>query len=74
MLWFSLAWCPRGHVGVLTTLQASEGIDFSNDRARLVVTVGIPFPSYKDPQIEEKRKYNDQKHSQNSAYLTGGQW
>nr|CDS28061.1 Fanconi anemia group J protein [Hymenolepis microstoma] len=37
----------------------SEGLDFADDYGRLVVAIGIPFPAYKDPQIEQKRAFND---------------
>lgn len=29
----------------------SEGLDFSDDNARAVVTIGIPFPNVKDLQV-----------------------
>lgn len=48
----------------------SEGIDFANDQARLVITIGIPYPNFKDPIVSEKQKYNDTK----PELLTGRQW
>lgn len=33
------------------TMQVSEGIDFSDDAARMCVIVGIPYPSSKDLQV-----------------------
>lgn len=39
--------------------KASEGIDFSNNKARAVLIVGIPFPSFKDPKIILKRQFLD---------------
>ncbi|KAM3936095.1 Fanconi anemia group J protein [Leptodactylus fuscus] len=53
--------------------KVSEGLDFSDDNARAVVTVGIPFPNIKDLQVELKRKYNDQ-HSKTRGLLPGSQW
>ncbi|XP_072273320.1 Fanconi anemia group J protein isoform X2 [Pyxicephalus adspersus] len=53
--------------------KVSEGLDFSDDNARAVVTVGIPFPNVKDLQVELKRKYNDQ-HSQSRGLLPGSHW
>ncbi|KAM9320096.1 Fanconi anemia group J protein [Gastrophryne carolinensis] len=53
--------------------KVSEGLDFSDDNARAVVTVGIPFPNVKDLQVELKRKYNDQ-HTKNRGLLPGGMW
>jgi len=59
----------------------SEGIDFSNNRARLVVSfvnflmfekicVGIPFPNVKDLKIDLKKRFNDQY----SKELNGQKW
>lgn len=31
--------------------KVSEGLDFTDDNARAVVTVGIPFPNIKDLQV-----------------------
>ncbi|XP_041436852.1 BRCA1 interacting helicase 1 L homeolog isoform X2 [Xenopus laevis] len=53
--------------------KVSEGLDFSDNNARAVVTVGIPFPNIKDLQVELKRKYNDQ-HAKNRGLLPGSQW
>ncbi|XP_071992545.1 Fanconi anemia group J protein isoform X2 [Engystomops pustulosus] len=53
--------------------KVSEGLDFSDNNARAVVTVGIPFPNIKDLQVELKRKYNDQ-HSKTRGLLPGSQW
>ena len=51
----------------------SEGIDFSDNNARAVITVGIPFPNFKDQQVELKRKYNDE-HCKNRGLLSGSDW
>ncbi|KAM4699103.1 Fanconi anemia group J protein [Discoglossus pictus] len=53
--------------------KVSEGLDFSDDNARAVITVGIPFPNVKDLQVELKRKYNDQ-HTKSRGLLPGSQW
>lgn len=39
--------------------RASEGLDFSDNYARAVVAVGIPYPNIKDVQVDLKRKYNN---------------
>ncbi|XP_056412675.1 Fanconi anemia group J protein [Hyla sarda] len=53
--------------------KVSEGLDFSDDNARAVLTVGIPFPNIKDLQVELKRKYNDH-YSKTRGLLPGSQW
>ncbi|XP_005986876.1 Fanconi anemia group J protein isoform X2 [Latimeria chalumnae] len=53
--------------------KVSEGLDFSDDNARAVVTIGVPFPNIKNLQVDLKRKYNDQ-HSKTRGLLPGNQW
>uniref|UniRef100_A0A915Q0K1 Helicase ATP-binding domain-containing protein n=1 Tax=Setaria digitata TaxID=48799 RepID=A0A915Q0K1_9BILA len=53
--------------------KVSEGIDFADDRARCVVTVGIPFPNVMDEQVAEKKKYNDD-HCTKLQILSGDEW
>ncbi|XP_060115376.1 Fanconi anemia group J protein [Heteronotia binoei] len=69
--------CKEGKGGALLLAvcrgKVSEGLDFSDDNARAVITIGIPFPNVKDLQVELKRKYNDQ-HSKARGLLPGSQW
>ncbi|XP_036612018.1 Fanconi anemia group J protein [Trichosurus vulpecula] len=53
--------------------KVSEGLDFSDENARAVITIGIPFPNVRDLQVELKKKYNDQ-HSKQRGLLPGRQW
>nr|XP_033486457.1 Fanconi anemia group J protein isoform X2 [Epinephelus lanceolatus] len=53
--------------------KVSEGLDFTDDNARAVITIGIPFPNIKDLQVELKMKYNDQ-HCKNRGLLPGHRW
>lgn len=53
--------------------KVSEGLDFTDDNARAVVTIGIPFPNIKDLQVELKMKYNDQ-HCKSRGLLSGHHW
>uniref|UniRef100_A0A671MU76 DNA 5'-3' helicase n=1 Tax=Sinocyclocheilus anshuiensis TaxID=1608454 RepID=A0A671MU76_9TELE len=53
--------------------KVSEGLDFTDDNARAVVTIGIPFPNIKDLQVELKMKYND-KHAKSRGLLPGSRW
>jgi Rad3-related DNA helicase len=39
----------------------SEGIDFSDDAARMVIVVGIPYPNLTDPKIILRRNYLEQR-------------
>ena len=39
----------------------SEGIDFSDDKARMVIVVGIPYPNLTDPKIILRRNYLEQR-------------
>ncbi|CAL1537361.1 unnamed protein product, partial [Lymnaea stagnalis] len=53
--------------------KVSEGLDFADNFARAVISVGIPFPNYKDVQVEQKRQYNDN-HRKSRGLLSGQQW
>ncbi|KAK0414708.1 hypothetical protein QR680_011578 [Steinernema hermaphroditum] len=58
--------------------KVSEGIDFTDDRARCVISVGIPYPNAVDEQVVEKKKYNDDSSKPNSVMpiktLPGDVW
>ncbi|XP_039002145.1 Fanconi anemia group J protein homolog [Hibiscus syriacus] len=53
--------------------KVSEGIDFSDDKARVVIAVGIPFPNINDKQIALKKKYNNTYRSSKNL-LSGNEW
>ncbi|VDO71013.1 unnamed protein product [Heligmosomoides polygyrus] len=53
--------------------KVSEGIDFADDLARLVISVGIPFPNAMDDLVKEKKVYNDQ-FCKTKSLLSGDQW
>ncbi|CAM0953084.1 unnamed protein product [Alopecurus aequalis] len=53
--------------------KVSEGIDFSDDNARVVVIVGIPFPNAHDVQVKLKKRYNDSYKSSKNL-LSGSEW
>ncbi|KAF0993093.1 hypothetical protein HZS_3524, partial [Henneguya salminicola] len=54
----------------------SEGIDFSDDRARTVITIGIPYPNIKMLEIDRKMSFNDirKKLTKNPSMLAGREW
>lgn len=47
----------------------AEGIDFADQYARAVFIVGIPFPSIKEPAIEQKRRWNQDRFSEEKSLL-----
>ncbi|KAF7829472.1 regulator of telomere elongation helicase 1-like protein isoform X1 [Senna tora] len=53
--------------------KVSEGIDFSDDNARVVIIVGIPFPNINDIQVALKKKYNDT-YKPSKNLLSGSEW
>lgn len=53
--------------------RASEGLDFSDNYARAVIAVGIPYPSFKDVQVDLKRKYNNSL-CRSKNLLNGDDW
>ncbi|XP_027330323.1 Fanconi anemia group J protein homolog isoform X2 [Abrus precatorius] len=53
--------------------KVSEGIDFSDDNARVVIIVGIPFPNINDIQVALKKKYNDT-YKLSKNLLSGNEW
>ncbi|KAG7155140.1 Fanconi anemia group J protein-like [Homarus americanus] len=53
--------------------KVSEGLDFTDDNARAVIAVGIPYPNVKNIQVDLKRQYNNQ-HCQTRGLLTGDAW
>ncbi|XP_017789899.1 PREDICTED: Fanconi anemia group J protein-like [Habropoda laboriosa] len=68
---------PRGKINGALLLavfrgKVAEGIDFKDDEARCVVTVGIPYGVRKDPVIDMKLKYNDMNVKR--GLLRGSDW
>ncbi|GMT19621.1 hypothetical protein PFISCL1PPCAC_10918, partial [Pristionchus fissidentatus] len=53
--------------------KVSEGIDFTDDMARCVVSIGIPFPNAMDDLVVEKKKYNTE-NAVKLRILNGDQW
>lgn len=54
--------------------RASEGIDFSDNNARCVVTLGIPYPNLKDEEVVFKRDYNNEQNKRISHVMNGSDW
>ncbi|KAG8388918.1 hypothetical protein BUALT_Bualt02G0175200 [Buddleja alternifolia] len=60
--------------------KVSEGMDFSDDNARVVVSfhilfviVGIPFPNIYDIKVAQKKKFNDT-YELSKKLLSGNEW
>jgi len=53
--------------------KVSEGMNFSDQFARGVICVGIPFPNRKDLRVDLKYKYNDQVKKPNEG-ISGNAW
>ena len=53
--------------------KVSEGLDFADENARVVINVGIPYPAFKDPRVTLKKEYND-RNCKNGSLLPGMQW
>ena len=55
--------------------RVSEGIDFADNLARAVITIGIPYSPLYEEAIIAKRKYNNQKAKESGGkYLNGSAW
>ena len=53
--------------------KVSEGLDFVDENARAVISIGIPYPSIKDEKIVLKREYNDKRAADGQEKLLNGQ-
>ncbi|XP_027854440.2 regulator of telomere elongation helicase 1 homolog [Aphis gossypii] len=54
--------------------KVSEGLDFSDWKARAVIILGLPYPPYQDPRVVMKREYLDEMRKENSECLSGQEW
>lgn len=54
--------------------KCSEGMDFTDGKARAVISVGIPLPNLKDRVIEEKMRYNTIMQTTDTQRINGTEW
>lgn len=53
----------------------SEGYDFTDHMARLVVLIGVPYPNIMDLKVKSKRAYLDNKRKeQKGDFLSSDEW
>ena len=52
----------------------SEGINFSNDEARMVICVGVPYPKLSDIKVNLKREFLTQRCKKERNGFDGHQW
>jgi len=50
----------------------SEGLNFSDDLARAVVVVGLPFPNINSPELQERMKYVSKLSKANGSQKDAG--
>lgn len=53
--------------------KVSEGLDFADDNARAVISLGIPFPNARDQNVLMKKEYNS-KWCKKNGLMNGDQW
>ena len=53
---------------------ASEGIDFSDDSARVVICVGIPFADITENRVKLKMEYMDNMNKEDKNFTEGREW
>lgn len=49
--------------------KVSEGLDFSDWKARAVIILGLPYPPYQDPRVVMKREYLDEMRKENPQVI-----
>jgi Fanconi anemia group J protein len=54
--------------------RASEGMDFSDNNARCVITLGIPYPNVQNEEVMFKRNYNNEQHRRIPQVMNGSDW
>ena len=54
--------------------RSSEGVNFHDDEARMVICVGMPYPKLSDSRVILKKDYLDQKHRIENNNFNGWKW
>ncbi|GLH00003.1 Regulator of telomere elongation helicase 1 homolog [Gryllus bimaculatus] len=58
----------------VTRGKVSEGLDFADFNGRAVVITGLPYPPFKDPRVELKKKYLNEIQQSGKKTISGMQW
>lgn len=66
--------CKGGLLLAVCRGRASEGIDFSDNNARCVITLGIPYPNIQDEEVIFKRLYNNEQNRRIPQVMNGNDW
>ena len=52
----------------------SEGINFHDDEARMVICIGMPYPNLSDIKVKLKKDFLDEKYKKDKKGYNGWQW
>ena len=52
----------------------SEGINFSDDEARMVICIGVPYPKLSDIRVQLKREFLDKRNKIEKTGFDGTEW
>ena len=52
----------------------SEGLNFPNDEARMVICVGVPFQNLSDIKVQLKRDFLDEINKKEKNRFDGNEW
>ena len=52
----------------------SEGINFADDEARMVICIGVPYPNLSDPKVIFKKDFLDKRNKIKDSGFTGDIW
>jgi len=54
--------------------KVAEGLDFADDNGRAVLVTGLPYPPLKDPRVELKRQFLDERMRAREGTVSGSKW
>ena len=54
--------------------RSSEGINFSDDEARMVICIGVPYPKLTDIKVQLKKDFLDERNEKEKIGFDGWKW